>query len=364
MRALTFLALALLGAGPAAAQARASLGAGVGTVRHAGGSSFSATTLTPIAQFVTPTLLVGGGGSLAWLPDGAWAAAGQADGWASTPATSPLRLAVGASLAGSAVEAQRATATHLVAEALWAGARGGVGVGAGPSWGATHPGTTVRATRIRARAWWQGATTQLSMSVEPTRFEDAWYTDVNAGAGLERGALDVSAWIVGRFSGAYGSKGTGGVQAQYSVSPHVSLEVSIGGFLPDPFQALPRARSVSAGIRLHAWRRPSPAAPHRSAWPALVPERRGGGDSIVVRFHMPGARSLAIAGDWNGWAPVPLRALGGAGWEAALALSPGTYHFNLLLNGEDWVVPGGAALVPDGMGGLVAVLVVLPRPDP
>jgi hypothetical protein len=44
-------------------------------------------------------------------------------------------------------------------------------------------------------------------------------------------------------------------------------------------------------------------------------------------------------------------------WEAALALAPGTYYFNLVVDGKDWVVPGGVAIVSDGMGGMVAVLI-------
>jgi hypothetical protein len=83
------------------------------------------------------------------------------------------------------------------------------------------------------------------------------------------------------------------------------------------------------------------------------------GDSIVVRFRMAGARSVAVAGDWTSWEPVGLRALGGDIWEAAFKLAPGTYHFNLLVDGTEWAVPGGVATVSDGMGGLVAVLTVL-----
>jgi hypothetical protein len=41
-----------------------------------------------------------------------------------------------------------------------------------------------------------------------------------------------------------------------------------------------------------------------------------------------------------------------------LALGLGLYHFNLLVDGRNWVVPNGVATVPDGMGGMVAVLVV------
>jgi hypothetical protein len=74
---------------------------------------------------------------------------------------------------------------------------------------------------------------------------------------------------------------------------------------------------------------------------------------------MPGATSVAIAGNWNAWTPSPLKAVGENLWEAALRIPPGTYYFSLLVDGKDWVVPGGVAVVPDGMGGMVAVLTVL-----
>jgi hypothetical protein len=73
---------------------------------------------------------------------------------------------------------------------------------------------------------------------------------------------------------------------------------------------------------------------------------------------MPGARSVAIAGDWNAWQPARLRALGDDVWEGALVLRRGLYHFNLQVDGSDWVVPNGVAAVPDGLGGMVAVLIV------
>jgi len=87
-----------------------------------------------------------------------------------------------------------------------------------------------------------------------------------------------------------------------------------------------------------------------------VPQARG--DSLIVRFRMPDARTVAIAGNWNAWQPAPLRALGGDIWEGSLGLGRGVYHFNLLVDGSDWVVPNGVATVPDGLGGMVAVLIV------
>ena len=73
---------------------------------------------------------------------------------------------------------------------------------------------------------------------------------------------------------------------------------------------------------------------------------------------MPGATSVAIAGDWTAWQPLPLVSVGDEIWEAALCLPAGTYHFNLVVDGNEWVVPGGVATMTDGMGGLLAILIV------
>ncbi len=88
----------------------------------------------------------------------------------------------------------------------------------------------------------------------------------------------------------------------------------------------------------------------------LVPARRG--DSVVVRFHMEGASSVAIAGNWDGWQVRALSPLGGDVWEGVLALRSGTYHFNLLVDGKEWVVPGSVAIVTDDGGGMDGVLLV------
>jgi len=139
------------------------------------------------------------------------------------------------------------------------------------------------------------------------------------------------------------------------VRPRVSLELGGGSSLSEPYQGLPRAGFVTLGVRFHH----SPRAPPPTAapqWAPLVPEPRG--DSLVVRFRMPDARSVAIAGDWNAWQPVRLRPLGDDVWEGTLVLRRGLYHFNLQVDGSDWVVPNGVATVPDGLGGMVALLVV------
>jgi hypothetical protein len=348
------------------AQTQASVGVGVGTVRYTGGSTFSAGTVSPAAQRISPSFYVGAGGSLSMLKDGVWAAQGRADVWAAFPQirrnrTGGPRIAVSANLAASTrSDGVAAGVGSAIAELMWAVGRGGAAIGAGPGTGVIEGERGVGAPHVRARGWWLTGPAQLSLTVEPIRFADAWYTDVVGGATMDRGPVVASVWASARLSAAYGSKGAASAALQYFVTPTVALEAAAGSYLSDPFQGLPRAGFVSAGVRIHAARRlvaPTPALAGGARLAPLVAQHRG--DSVVVRFRMSGARSVAIAGDWNGWEPAALRALGEDVWEAAMVLAPGTYHFNLLVDGNEWVVPGGVAVVSDGMGGLVAVLTVL-----
>jgi hypothetical protein len=167
-------------------------------------------------------------------------------------------------------------------------------------------------------------------------------------------------WLSGRLSKTYGSTAAASATVQYFLTPSIAVEASGGNYLRDPFQGLPRAGFVTGGVRVFATRRDAmirPAAAQPVLQPLLAEHRNG--DTIVVRFRMPAAQSVAIAGNWNDWKPEALQGLGDNLWEAALLLPPGTYYFNLVVDGREWVVPGGVATISDGMGGLVAVLNVL-----
>ena len=352
----------------ALSQTQASLGAGVGTVRDTGGSTFSNATLSPAVQFLRPSFFLGANGSVSALPGGVWAEQGRADVWAALPrdGLTSSYLALSATVAVSnRSDGAAAAAGSALGELTLTGGRGGIALGVGAVSGVIERELGITSLRMRARGWWQerAAAPQLSLSIESTRFLDAWYTDVLGGAAVDRGRLVGSFWVTARVSAAYGSKGAVSAAFQYFTTPALSLELSAGRYLSDPFQGLPAAGYVSAGIRVHATpRRFTPPAALARRLAPLVASRRG--DSVVVRFRMEGARSVAIAGDWNSWRPTALRALGSGGsggdiWEGAFVLAPGTYHFNLFVDGKEWVVPGGVAVVPDGMGGLVAVLTVL-----
>ncbi|HEX4575229.1 MAG TPA: glycogen-binding domain-containing protein [Gemmatimonadales bacterium] len=369
--AITLVVAVSLAAGPTLAQTRATLGVGVGTVRTEGGTSFSSGSLSSEIRYATPTVLAQATGFLASLPGGDWAGYGRLYLWGTTPPlTQRARLGFEGILTGTtqsttadtsrAPVGARTGAAHGLAELLWFEPSWGLGVGAGPStgWIANDATPGFVALRTRARAWWRpggrSGATDWQISVEPTRFFGDWFTDVSAGVTLERGAAVVSLSTDARLSAVYGSSGAGSASLQLFVRPGVSLEFGGGSYLREPYQGFPRGRFLNFGVRIGPARAPPPAvAPH---WTPLVPQARG--DSIVVQFRFEGAHDVAIAGDWNGWTTVPLRPLGNALWEGALSLARGLYHFNLLVDGQEWVVPHGVATVPDGLGGLVAVLLV------
>jgi hypothetical protein len=368
MGPVLFLAALATAPRPVSAQGQASLGLGMGVVRYAGGSSFSALTASPAAQILSPASYLGIGGTLSLLDSSAWASQGRADVWAALSGRERgIRMALGATIAASTrSDGDAAASGSGLLEVVWIGARergaGGVALGAGAVTGVIERVPGVGALRVRGRGWWQftGSAAQLSMIVEGTRFLGAWYTDVGGGATLDRRRIVASLWGSGRFSRTYGSTGAASASLQYFITPSVAVEASGGTYLRDPFQGLPRAAFVAGGVRFFSSRRAlraPAAAPAQPALQPLVAARRG--DTAVVRFRMPGARSVAIAGSWNAWTPAPLRGLGDDIWEATLQLAPGVYHFNLVVDGKEWVVPGGVATIPDGMGGLLALLNVL-----
>lgn len=353
---------------PLSAQRQASLGVGTGLVRYTGGSSFSILTVSPSLQLFSPFLYLGVGGSASWLEGGDWAGQARTDLWAAlTHRSSGFRPAASATMAGTVrSDGDAAGSVSGVLETIWSATsrkgEGGAAAGIGAIAGAIEGAPGVTSLRLRGRGWWTptDVPAQLTLTIEGNRLEGAWYTDVVGGLNYDRGRIVASTWLSARLSSTYGSSGAGSVVFQYYVSPTIALEGSGGTYLADPYQGLPRAGYFAAGARLYSTRRAfraAPAAPPKPILQPLIAQRRG--EQLVVRFRMPGARSLAIAGNWNAWTPAALRDVGDDIWETTLQLTPGVYYFNLVVDGKDWVVPGGVATVPDGMGGLMAVLNVL-----
>ena len=73
----------------------------------------------------------------------------------------------------------------------------------------------------------------------------------------------------------------------------------------------------------------------------------------VIFFHFaPEAQSVSLAGDFTGWAeaPVSLKKNRSGLWKATVSLSPGSYEYRLLVDGQWRDDPDCAARRPNGFG--------------
>ena len=77
----------------------------------------------------------------------------------------------------------------------------------------------------------------------------------------------------------------------------------------------------------------------------------------------PGAKRVAVAGDFSEWKPVHVMTRSAAGvWTVVVPLDPGVHDYAFVVDGERWVPDPAAPPVNDGFGGVNSRLAVL-SPD-
>lgn len=107
----------------------------------------------------------------------------------------------------------------------------------------------------------------------------------------------------------------------------------------------------------------------RGGAPAVAAQREGDGgmpvtaanrDARVVRFVLVAhhARSVALVGDFNGWArhATLLRPQGDGIWAVSVPLPPGRYQYAFILDGRRWRVDPDAPTIADDFGTRSSVL--------
>lgn len=73
---------------------------------------------------------------------------------------------------------------------------------------------------------------------------------------------------------------------------------------------------------------------------------------VFVKLNHPNARTVTVAGTFNGWHPelTPLRRVRQDEWVAELALAEGVYEYRFVVDGQ-WVDdPDARQFVPNGFG--------------
>ena len=187
------------------------------------------------------------------------------------------------------------------------------------------------------------------------------YADASLGAELRVSTVTLGA-VAGARAGNLGGRPWYQGHAAVPLAPAATLELAAGNY-PRDLSGFIGGSFVSIGVWLGLGKHA------RLASEADIVRRLAHGPSNVtietaapghqrVTFHVPGARSVAIAGEWNDWTPVVLRRLDDGRWRADLALPQGAHRFSLVINGRKWMVPPGIATLPDDMGGQVGLLII------
>jgi hypothetical protein len=123
---------------------------------------------------------------------------------------------------------------------------------------------------------------------------------------------------------------------------------------------VPVLAAAAALVLLVAPRGKRPAGPEVAAAPART------ADTVFVRFELeaPQARTVSVAGSFNGWRVGALTMVRDARgmWSATAPLPLGEHRYEFVIDGTRWVPdPTAHAEVDDGFGGRNSVIVVGPK---
>ena len=156
----------------------------------------------------------------------------------------------------------------------------------------------------------------------------------------------VGRWMGGRSEGTPWSAG-----GRLSLHPIVSLDAAVRRDTFDPLSLQPAQTSWSIGLSVLASGRARQITPP-------VPAAYKNGRATIRLPASATTTPPSIAGDFNAWKPAPMEREGGS-WVYRVAVAPGVYNYAFVSADGTWFVPENVpGRKADGMGGVVAVVVV------
>ena len=358
--ALVLTASVLVSVKPAAAQ-RWQVDVAGNSVGYDTARRITSASIAPLVEWNKRTVYATLSGALAAFEASQWTSQGHGDLsllFAPAPSLRFLQTEVVGSADGSVHSSGYRTAgTRAELRLHVAGRSTGAWIGGTAATGWTSS-TTGIATAFgpTAGAWGRRGAWNATAVWTPFRLQGAWYQQVEGRVATSAGPVDVIGYVGWRgaptVSGLPNTSSAGGTVTVWFTS-QAAVVFGGGTYASDLLQALPKGRYLSAAIRLSrgrptAWARPS-------AGRALYARDRGPAD---LRFRVPGASRVDLVGDWTSWQPVPMQRAPDGRWFLQVKLAPGVHRFNLVVDGERWIVPEGVASVDDGFGGKISLLVV------
>ena len=132
-----------------------------------------------------------------------------------------------------------------------------------------------------------------------------------------------------------------------------------------PLGGLAMAAGVAGLVMVGVWGgRPSAVSPQPSAisrQPSAVGAAASGRPLVTFVLLAPDARSVALAGDFNGWDParMPMRQEASGLWTLDVPLQPGRYQYAFVVDGRRFVAdPAAPRAVGDDFGTPTSVVTV------
>lgn len=368
-RSVAWLALpTLLAAADVAAQApRWELEASGSRIGYDTVPALDAPSLSGLLEWQRPTLFGRLSSSVTGFEGGGWSlqARGDLAGWLSPfGAASPLRVEVAGTAAGSRHSAGfdswvGRSEARLHARGRQAGAWLGMGLAAARN---SFDTATVTGVAPGAGVWVQEGAVRGTLALTATRLAGETWPEASLSLGVSGERVDLGVYAGMRrtpFDGARDERWAG-VAAAVWVHRTTALIVSGGKYSSDLMQGLPGGEFLSIGLRVTPRRvRPVPATVIAPMVFTAETARAG-----AIGFDVPGASTVEIAGDWNGWRLEPLTRDASGRWIVPGGLAPGVYRFNLRVDGARWTVPDGVPAVEDGYGDRVGLLLVSGPPGP
>ena len=78
---------------------------------------------------------------------------------------------------------------------------------------------------------------------------------------------------------------------------------------------------------------------------------------VEFKAYSPASGSVAVAGDFNGWKPVPLKKGKNGNWSGKIKLPSGIHQYKLVFDGQYWQTDNAnPERISDGHGGENSVI--------
>jgi len=106
---------------------------------------------------------------------------------------------------------------------------------------------------------------------------------------------------------------------------------------------------------IKAVKAPAKTVVKKVAAPKAAP--KGKTQEVEFKAYSPASGSVAVAGDFNGWKPVPLKKGKNGNWSGKIKLPLGIHQYKLVFDGQYWQIDNAnQERISDGHGGENSVI--------